>query len=198
MQMGAMMFLSFLIIVLLAYFIGAIPTGYIIARLNGIRDIRQHGSGNIGATNVARTLGLPYFFLIFFLDAGKAFLFLYCIQPYISSQLMYLCAAILLLGNGYSPLLSGSGGKGVATLFGISAACSSALVVILCAVWGVILLITRTVGIASVGAAIALPVYAWLKMDLSFFIFSCFCAVWIIVRHRTNICRYWEKHCAKQ
>lgn len=60
----------------LAYLIGSIPTGYLIARMKGITDIRKHGSGNIGATNVSRSLGKKYFVIIFLLDAGKAFFLL--------------------------------------------------------------------------------------------------------------------------
>ena len=99
---------------LLAYLIGAIPTGYLIARLKGVRDIRQHGSGNIGATNVSRLLGIHYFFIIFFLDAGKAFLFMNTIKPYFPIDYLYFFAGILLLGNTCSLFLRFRGGKGVA------------------------------------------------------------------------------------
>ena len=80
-----------------AYLIGSIPTGYIIARLKGIKDIRQHGSGNIGATNVSRVLGIQYFFLIFFLDVAKAFLFMHYIKPYFPAEYLYCFAGIFLL-----------------------------------------------------------------------------------------------------
>src|SRR5690348_15473304 len=102
-----------------AYLVGAIPTGYLIAKLKGITDIRQHGSGNIGATNVSRILGKHYFFLIFFLDAGKAYLFIHALKAHFSFNYLCIFASIVLVGNGYSIFLRGSGGKGVATLFGL-------------------------------------------------------------------------------
>src|ERR1700730_10712106 len=104
---------------IIAYLVGAIPTGYIIAKLKGISDIRQHGSGNIGATNISRVLGKHYFFLIFFLDAGKAYLFLQLIKPYFDFSYLCFFAGILLFGNGYSIFLRGTGGKGGATLCGL-------------------------------------------------------------------------------
>jgi len=182
----------------LAYLVGAIPVGYIIARLKGIADIRKHGSGNIGATNVSRFLGLPYFFLIFFLDAGKAFLFLYCVAPYFSVTHCYFFACMLLIGNGYSPLLSGSGGKGVATLFGLVAAVCPAAVIVLLGMWLFVLLLTRTVGIASVVAVCSLPIYAVVIHNYSLCRFFCFIALWIVWTHRSNIRAYWEKHCVKE
>lgn len=181
----------------IAYLVGAIPTGYIIARLKGIADIRKHGSGNIGATNVSRLLGLPYFFLIFFLDAGKAFLFLYAVSPYFLVTDLYFFAILVLIGNGYSPLLSGSGGKGVATVFGIvGVICPTAMVVLLGA-WLFVLLVTRTVGVASVVAACCLPVYALVLKNYVLCRFFCFIALWIVWTHRSNIRIYWEKHCVK-
>lgn len=181
----------------LAYLIGAIPTGYIIARFKGVQDIRKHGSGNIGATNVSRLLGLPYFFLIFFLDAGKAFLFLYCVAPYFPIASCYFFACMLLVGNGYSPILSGSGGKGVATLFGLVAAVCPVAVILLLGAWLLVLLLTRTVGISSVIAVCSLPIYAFFIHNYALCSFFCFAALWIIWTHRSNIRIYWEKHCVK-
>ena len=178
-----------------AYCIGAIPTGYLIAQLKGIADIRAHGSGNIGATNVSRILGLHYFFLIFLLDAGKAFLFIYAVTPYFCAEYMYLFAAILLFGNGCSLFLRGSGGKGVATLCGLIAALNLYAVGIVLSVWVLLLALTRTVGIASVGAVIFLPLYAHTTHDTAFFLFSLFAALWVIRTHRSNLLAYWKLHC---
>jgi glycerol-3-phosphate acyltransferase PlsY len=182
-----------LIIVLLAYLIGAIPTGYLIAQLKGIADIRAHGSGNIGATNVSRVLGKHYFFLIFFLDAGKAFLFMHAIQPYFYFSHLCFFAGILLFGNGYSIFLRGGGGKGVATLFGLLVALSTQTAVILFGIWVLLLLITQTVGIASVGAAAWLPLCAYQLDNPPFFLFCIFAALWIVQTHRSNIAAYWNR-----
>lgn len=178
---------------ILAYLIGAIPTGYIIAKLKGIADIRKHGSGNIGATNVSRVLGKHYFFLIFFLDAGKAYLFIQAIQPYFDFNQLCFFAAILLFGNGYSIFLKGNGGKGVATLFGLLIALSKQTALILFAIWATLLMLTHTIGIASAGAAIWLPFCAHRLHNPALFLFSLFAALWIIQTHRANISAYWNK-----
>ena len=182
-----------------AYLIGSIPTGYIIAQLKGIADIRAHGSGNIGATNVSRFLGIHYFFLIFFLDAGKAWLFISLINPYY--PLNYLCffAGLLLFGNGCSLFLHGSGGKGVATLFGLILALNPGTALSLLCVWSLLLFITRTVGIASVGAALFLPIPCMYTLyEPAFFSFCLFAALWIIYTHRSNIYTYGKTHCTKK
>jgi glycerol-3-phosphate acyltransferase PlsY len=179
---------------LLAYIIGALPTGYIIAKLKGINDIRAHGSGNIGATNVSRFLGKHYFFLIFFLDAGKAYIYMYLIKEYVDFNQLCILASILLFGNGCSLFLQGSGGKGVATLCGLLASLYPATLLPLFLGWLFILFITHTVGIASVVAVMLLPVYAYTTDNNAFFLFALFATVWIIHTHRSNIKLYWQKH----
>jgi glycerol-3-phosphate acyltransferase PlsY len=181
-----------IIIGLLAYLIGAIPVGYLIAQLKGISDIRAHGSGNIGATNVSRFLGIHYFFLIFFLDAGKAFLFLHTIKPYFPANYLYIFAALLLFGNGYSVFLRGSGGKGGATLCGLIAALNMYITGLFLCIWIILLTITPTVGIASIITAILFPIFIYTFYDTQFFLFSLFAALWIIKTHRSNIRTYWK------
>jgi acyl phosphate:glycerol-3-phosphate acyltransferase len=183
---------STLIIASLTYLIGAIPTGYLIAKLNGIADIRAHGSGNIGATNVARFLGKHYFFIIFFLDAGKAFLCMHLLRPYFDYNYLCLFAGILLFGNGYSIFLQGSGGKGVATLCGLLISLYPIAFLPLFCVWLLLFFITKTVGIASIGATACLPLYAYTTHNNPFFIFSLFAAVMIMWKHKPNIQAYWN------
>ncbi|HSC25041.1 MAG TPA: glycerol-3-phosphate acyltransferase [Candidatus Babeliales bacterium] len=177
-----------------AYLIGAIPMGYLIAQLKGITDIRSHGSGNIGATNVSRLLGMRYFFLVFLLDAGKAFLFIHMIQSYF--ELNYLCvfASILLIGNGCSIFLNGNGGKGVATLCGLLAGLYPMAIISSFSIWLFLLLVTNTVGIASVGSALCLPLYTYTINYTSLFLFSLFSTLWILRTHQLNIYAYWKKY----
>jgi acyl phosphate:glycerol-3-phosphate acyltransferase len=186
------------LIFILAYFIGGIPIGYLIARLKGIADIRSHGSGNIGATNVARVLGWPYFVLIFLLDAGKAFLFIFFLNPYFDSIQLYIAITCLFLGNIFSPFLQGRGGKGVATLYGLLAALHPIVVLLLLSIWVLLLIIIKIVGIASVGAAVSLPLLVYSVSDnYMLFFFSWFCALMIIWTHRNNIHFFWEQWCKK-
>lgn len=178
---------------ILAYLIGAFPTGYIISKLKGINDIREHGSGNIGATNVSRVLGKHYFFLIFLLDAGKAYFFVHLLKNYF--DLNYLCffAAIVLFGNGCSVFLRGSGGKGVATLAGLLIALNTQTALMMLGIWSILLFCTRTVGIASVGAVAWLPFIAYRLHNPPFFLFSLFATLWIVQAHRANIAAYWNR-----
>jgi acyl phosphate:glycerol-3-phosphate acyltransferase len=181
-----------IVVAVAAYCVGAIPVGYLIARLRGIADIRKHGSGNIGATNVSRVLGLHYFFIIFLIDAGKAFFFMHGIAPYFSVEYLYFFACLLLFGNGCSVFLHGTGGKGVATACGLLYALQAWVMVPLLVAWFIILVLTHTVGIASVGAVLCLPVCAILFYDRAFILFSFCVALWIVWTHRINVRTYFS------
>lgn len=107
------MILSSMFFIIGAYIVGSIPSGYLIARYNGFQDIRQFGSGNIGATNIARALGLHFFFIVLFLDAIKAYGYLQlCGLMGVDGFQLLLCAFALLIGNSYSFFLNGSVGGG--------------------------------------------------------------------------------------
>lgn len=175
-----------------AYLCGALPIGFWIAQWRGITDIRHYGSGNIGATNVARFLGFPYFLLVLTLDAGKAYSYLTILQGmHFEYPIIIGAAFCLLIGNGYSLFIEGSGGKGIATTLGILLFMQPAIIIFGLLVWGLFVGITRTVGIASVLCALLLPWYAWFMMyDTLFFLLCCFIALWIIFRHGNNIREY--------
>lgn len=176
-----------------SYGVGAIPTGFLLARVLGISDIRAHGSGNIGATNVARLLGIHYFLPVFCIDAGKAYAFLWLVALLTDyNMLLLLSAAVLLLiGNSYSIFLQGSGGKGVATAIGIVLFLNPLAVIVTTIAWVIGMLITQTVGISSVIAAIVLPVYIFcVTHEKTLFFLMLFIAAWVVWRHRSNITRY--------
>lgn len=186
----------FFVILIVAYLIGAIPTGYLIARLRGISDIREHGSGNIGATNVARTLGMHYFFLVFFLDFAKAYGLLMLLAQHEMEQENLLYAAIaLLLGNAFPIFLKFKGGKGVATSLGIMAALNPWIIAYDAVIWWTVFGVTRTVGIASVAGLIGLPIISTFILHdaCQLQIFFLFMAVWGIWLHRSNIINYLAK-----
>jgi glycerol-3-phosphate acyltransferase PlsY len=179
-----------------AYVVGSIPTGYLVARMRGIEDIRDHGSGNIGATNVARKLGLPFFFLVFFLDAGKAFAYLWIMQRIgMSGWVLAFIAGALLTGNCYSFFLGFRGGKGVATAVGIVAALNVSLVLICLSVWLLFLLVLKNVGIASVIAIGMLPLAAYFSgVALPNILLFIFIAGMVILRHLENITNYFFRN----
>jgi glycerol-3-phosphate acyltransferase PlsY len=183
------MFLLFFI-VSIAYLIGSIPSGFLIARAHGIKDIREHGSGNIGATNVARILGLPYFFIVFFLDFMKSYLFLSLLTFTHADQLMVGASAVaLLIGNGFPIFLGFRGGKGVATSFGVLWALQPLLLVCAFSVWALVFAVSRTVGVASVATLIILPICSvFIVQDLSWMgLFTFFLSFWGLFLHRNNI-----------
>ncbi len=174
--------------VLGAYLVGAVPSGYIIFRYISSRDIRQYGSGNIGATNIARLLGVKYFFLVLAIDCFKAYGYLVLFHMFGLSPLgLVLCAYALLIGNTCSIFLNWSGGKGVATMVGIVLALHPLLLITFILTWLFVLWYVRLVGIASVITAIMVPWYALLLTDLYGFVVIASLAAWVLWRHRENI-----------
>lgn len=175
---------------LFGYLIGSIPTGAWLAKLVGVHDITQHGSGNIGATNAGRVLGKQYFFLVLLLDASKAYFFITFAKKFLHSyDLITFAALAVLLGNSCSVFLMGKGGKGVATALGVFIALESIIVNWAFLIWSLLFFITRNVGISSVGAVASVPFFAWYN-DSSYVGLLYIMAVWIIMRHESNIRRY--------
>jgi len=188
----------FVIIAASAYLLGSIPFGYIAGLLSGI-DIRAHGSGNIGATNALRVLGKPWGITIFVLDALKGFLAvrLALILAERSggpagSEEFYaiLAAAICVAGHSFPVWLRFKGGKGVATsagaLFGVLPIATVAIFL----VWLASLFLTRYVSLASILAALSLPiVVALLGRSRTLIYFSVAMTAIVVWRHWSNIAR---------
>ncbi len=178
------------IVITCAYFVGALPTGFLIARAHGITDITKHGSGNIGATNVARILGISYFFLVFILDCSKAYGYLALLQYFgIDNSFLLMSAFALLIGNGYSIFLNGCGGKGIATSVGLLLFYQPGMLVMLLVIWLVILFFVRTIGIASVSAVIAAPLHLYFFPPEDPHVWYLIVGIvsWCIYRHADNI-----------
>ena len=190
-------------VALLAYLLGSLPTGYIAGRLVGV-DIRKVGSGNVGATNVTRALGKRFGYPVFLVDFAKglAAVMLAVIMAKAaqsSAQFVDLCAAIgaicSLMGHSYSIWLGFSGGKGVATLMGALFGINWITALIVCVVWVVVFEATRYVSLASIAAAVALPIALAIMLFLKelptpiplYFSF-CLGAI-VVVRHRSNLSR---------
>ncbi|MBA2270573.1 MAG: glycerol-3-phosphate 1-O-acyltransferase PlsY [Chthoniobacterales bacterium] len=197
------MLFALLFIAVLSYLIGSIPFGYLAGRLAGI-DIRKHGSGNIGATNVLRVLGKKWGYGVFFADAFKGFfavrlaLFIASRVPETASYTEFyaiLAAAICVAGHSFPVWLRFKGGKGVATsagaLFGVVPIAAFAIFI----VWVIVFEITRYVSLASIMAASALPiavaVLVWMNRTegMVLFYFSLAMTLLVVWRHRSNICR---------
>ena len=186
---------SFISVVIIAYFIGAIPMAYIYCKIRG-KDITKEGSGNVGATNAARLFGKPAFFTIFFLDALKGFIPVFflssfvCGVPVSSEIVKLLIFFITLVGHVWSVFIHFKGGKGVAaSVGGLLALMPSALLGAML-FFAIGFAISRIVSIASILAALLLPLLAWiLGYSLLYITFSVVLAFFIIFTHRSNIKR---------
>ena len=185
----------------IASLIGALPFGYVIARLWKGVDIRTLGSKNIGATNVMRVLGPGPGILVFVLDVLKgvaAVLTLRLLAPeFISGPLPFiyqiLIGIIAVFGHTFSPFLGFRGGKGVATSFGVLLALGWQVGVAGFVVWLLVVGLTRYVSLASLAAAVSLPIAAriWLsgEQEAGMFWLSITLGVLVFIRHRANILR---------
>ncbi|HEX5492634.1 MAG TPA: glycerol-3-phosphate 1-O-acyltransferase PlsY [Candidatus Udaeobacter sp.] len=186
-----------------SYLLGSIPFGYLAGRLAGI-DIRQTGSGNVGATNVVRVLGKRYGYPVFALDVLKGFgavnisMLLAPGRPpeWNSPEIFGIFAAIFsVLGHLYPPWLKFKGGKGVATSAGALLALTPPATIIAIAIWVIVFWMTRYVSLASVVAAIVLPFVVILvrsheQNKVRPLVYSSACVAAVVVwRHRSNLSR---------
>lgn len=186
---------------LAAYLVGSIPFGFLIARRAGRGDIRGAGSGNIGATNVARVAGLGAGALTLLLDAGKGTLAVWAAARLSGDSVTWMVAAALgvMLGHIFPVWLGGRGGRGVSTGAGAFLLICWQAVVAAMVIWIVITGISRYVSLASVMAAASLPfltfyLYApghtpFLAPPRMVSIGTALGAVMIILKHRPNIAR---------
>ncbi len=183
-----------------AFLLGSIPNGFLVAKTRGI-DIREHGSKNIGATNVLRVLGKGPGYLVFLLDAGKgvaAVLLGWLMTHPEAAQTREIGGIVggisCILGHSFTPWLGFKGGKGVATTAGVLLTLLNPLVLLaVLAVWLAVFFTTRFVSLASIAAAIALPVAVWaivLRTNpgaTPLLVFSILVGLLVILRHKTNI-----------
>jgi acyl phosphate:glycerol-3-phosphate acyltransferase len=176
-------------VAVIGYLLGSIPFGLILTRLFGAGDLRQIGSGNIGATNVLRTgrKGLAAATLL--LDAGKGAMAV-LIGAAIAPGLGTIGGAAAIVGHCYPVWLRFKGGKGVATAFGIVLAVKAFVVALVCAgVWAAVLALARISSLASLAAVVAAPVVALILGERAVFPLLCAIAVLIVWKHRANIAR---------
>ncbi|WP_367915602.1 glycerol-3-phosphate 1-O-acyltransferase PlsY [Leadbetterella sp. DM7] len=183
-----MMFLEFV----LAFLIGSVPTAYWYAKYVHHLDIRQHGSGNIGATNSLRVLGKKAGIIVLFIDMLKGL-----IPVLIAGKLGFTPENILLtgvfsvLGHLFSPFVGFKGGKGIATGFGVILAFSPWAALISIAVFGIVLYFSRYVSLGSVCGVLAFWVYTCFQAGNSpkMLIIATVLAALLIISHRKNLAR---------
>ena len=176
-----------------AFLLGGIPFSHLIARRRGV-DLRTVGSGNVGATNLARALGYGLGAVGLLLDAAKGAVAVLVPSvvpgPQATPLVQALAAALAVLGHSFSPFLRFKGGKGVATGAGAFAVLAPQATLAAVGVFGLTVALTRIVGLGSVLAALALPLAACLfNADRAVTVAAAVVGVVVIARHRANITR---------
>ena len=185
------MMTGYIFTAILAYLIGSIPSGVILGKLFWHKDLREHGSHNIGATNAWRTLGKGAGIAVFIADSLKG-------QAGVAVGLVLVgtpLAAVLgglfaIIGHSFSIFLRFHGGKGVATSLGVLTMLMGNVTLIVFAVWFAIVYTTRYVSLGSVVAGFLTPILAALfGYPMEYVLFTVIAAILVIVRHRENIVR---------
>ena len=180
-----------------AYFVGSIPTGFLVAKAKGV-DIRTVGSGNIGATNVFRILGKGAGIFVLLFDAFKGaapvmWLSQACLKIDGGANLMWLqiiCGICAILGHNYTCWLKFKGGKGIATSAGAFLALTPKPLGIAFLTWVIVFALSRYVSLASIAAAVALPLAAWiLPYSLPMKVITTVIGALAIYKHQANIRR---------
>lgn len=182
----------FIFILIVIYLIAAIPSGVVLARMMGVEDVRQKGSGNIGATNVYRVAGKLAGILTLLGDTLKGFLPLLAIKSWLSPapEQLAIASAVAILGHCYPVYLRFKGGKGVATALGLFLVLSPKAVLGALIVFILTVALTRYISLGSVLAALSAPLLILLlNLPQPIFLATLFIAMLVIWRHRSNIKR---------
>ena len=183
-----------LVLALLAsYLLGAIPTSFLAGKLFRGIDLRQHGSGNLGATNLFRTLGARFAIPVGLFDMAKGAVPVMLIAPMASSSKYFaiLCGIMAVVGHVFSVFVRFRGGKGVATASGVMLGLTPWAVLVSFAVWLIVVKLSGYVSLGSMVGALVLPIAAWLLHPLQRDIIwiQILVALAIVWLHRANIRR---------
>jgi glycerol-3-phosphate acyltransferase PlsY len=183
------------LLVFLGYLLGSIPFGYLFVRARSGGDIRAMGSGNIGATNVARAAGWSIGVATLVLDVAKGFFAVWLAGHFSDGNIRFMMYAGLaaILGHVFPVWLRFSGGKGVATALGVFFAICWAAAAVAVAIFAIVVIFWRYVSLASVSAAAALPLLVYVLYapghapPVAVSTCTLLAAVLVIVKHRENI-----------
>jgi glycerol-3-phosphate acyltransferase PlsY len=191
--------MEYLMALPLAFLAGAFPTSYFAGKLLRGIDLREHGSGNLGATNIYRVMGPGPAVAVLVVDIFKGFAPVFWLPRAIGLQgemlLMCTLAVAAVLGHVFSPFVGFRGGKGVATAAGVILAICPAAIGICLLAWALVFAIFRIVSVASLTAALALPPAIWFTLDRSaqgfgtVQVFGLALAAGVFYTHRSNIGR---------
>jgi acyl phosphate:glycerol-3-phosphate acyltransferase len=183
-----------------AYLLGSIPTAVWLGKVFFGVDVREHGSGNAGATNTLRTLGKPAGFSVLFIDFLKGFAAASLVrydptlvvgtEAYLNQQMLY--GALAVVGHVYPVFAAFKGGKGIATLIGLITAMSGWLALCCFVIFIIIVSFTKFISLASMVSAVLSPIfvgliYSWQQPTFLYFCIAI--AVLVVYTHRANIGR---------
>jgi len=171
------------------YLLGSIPFGMVVARFMGIGNLREIGSGNIGATNVLRTGNKKAAALTLLFDAGKGAVIVLLARKFATEDAAQIAGLAAILGHCFPVWLKFKGGKGVATYFGLMIALSPVVGLAAGAIWLVVAAISRYSSLAALMAAGWAPIVVAFITDGQIFALASVLAVLIYVRHAANIGR---------
>jgi acyl phosphate:glycerol-3-phosphate acyltransferase len=179
---------------LASYLLGAIPTSHLVSRLFAKIDLREHGSGNLGATNLYRVLGWKYAIPVALFDIAKGAIPVLIFAPRVTdSQLFALaCGVVAILGHVFSVFVGFKGGKGVATAAGVMLGLTPLALAVSAVVWVLLVLLTGYVSLASIAAAAVLPFAVYLlerPTTAELLWIDAAVAAGVIFLHRRNIQR---------
>ena len=183
---------DYIIILIFSYIVGSIPFGLIVTKIFLKKDIRNLGSGNIGATNVLRTGKKSLAILTLLLDVFKGFIVIFFVSKYYEN-LIHLSGLICFLGHIFPCWLKFRGGKGIATYLGITLALSLKLFLIFSFIWLIVLLLTKYSSVSSIISALFISLYVFFNFNNYeiYMFFSMF--VIIVFTHKDNIIRLKNK-----
>jgi glycerol-3-phosphate acyltransferase PlsY len=147
-----------------SYLLGAIPTSHLVSRVFARIDLRQHGSGNLGATNLYRVLGWKYAIPVALFDIAKGAIPVLVFAPRVSDSELFAvaCGVAAILGHVFSVFVGFKGGKGVATAAGVMLGLTPLALGVAAVVWALIVLLTGYVSLGSIAAAAVLPFAVYL------------------------------------
>lgn len=182
-----------IIAILISYLIGSIPSGFLLTKYVMKKDVRQYGSGNIGATNVARVMGLKAGILVAVFDMLKGYLGVMVGQAILGGNLstaILFVAIAAIAGHDWSIFLGFSGGKGVATTFGVILRLYPLAFLFYALIWLGLVLKTRYVSLGSIIGSISLPLTLYFTAyDSKHVIFAAMLSLFVMYTHRANIKR---------
>ena len=190
--------INLIILAIICYLIGSIPFAYILTKLFGLGDVRNIGSGNVGATNVLRTGEKKLAFLVLFFDILKGFVPLIVLKNYFftNSSELIVCsiASLTILGHIFPIWLKFKGGKGVATYIGYIFAINYIFGLIFIFSWLFIALIKKYSSLASIVSLIILPLSLYvMQFNKDINLLLLFISIIILIKHYSNILRLFNK-----